>query len=164
MTTTPAAIRDRFITVIEALTPTSLSADKFRGYRNEGNAEFMEWAEAKPASAFRRVQVIETGDDGPPETSSGIEEERTVTFTVTVAYPHTHRYGDDAGLDRHDVMREDQRKIERAVGMHGASNFAGAYPNATWLADGSGADRVAGEACDYLQLTIRMVYVLDVSS
>ena len=164
-TTTPAAIRDRMLTVIEALTPTSDSAIKFLRHPNEGAGDFIEWAESTPAAAYRRVQVIETGEDGPPETSSGIEEERTVTFRVTIAYPLDQRYGTDLALDRHDVIREDQRRIERAIGMHGKANFTpSSYPDATWLQDGSGADRQQGEACDYLVLTIRMLYVLDVSA
>ena len=39
MTTTPSAIRDRAITVVAALTPSSDSGVGFRAYRNEGGAE-----------------------------------------------------------------------------------------------------------------------------
>lgn len=158
-TTTAESIRDRIIDVIEALTPTSLSGDKFRAYRNEG-AGFTDWCESKPVGAFRRFQVLETGSDAPPETSSGVEEERTATFQVVIAYPRTARYGADQGLDRHDVMREDQRLIERAIGMHGKANFTSPFPAATWLMDGSATDRQDGEACDYLVVTQRMLFVL----
>lgn len=156
-TTTAEDIRDRIITVIESLTATSLAGDRFRVYRNEG-AGFVDWCETKPGSAFRRFQVIETGSDQPPESSSAIEEERTATLQITIAYPRNARAGADQGLDRHDIMREDQRTIERAIGMHGAANFTSPYPSACWL-DGS-TDREEGEACDYLIITQRMSFVL----
>lgn len=160
--TTPEAIRDRIIAVIAALDPTSLTSDRFRAHRNE-TGDFVTACETQPTGAFRRYQVIETGGDGPPETSSGVEEERSVTFRVTVAYPKTARYGADQALDRADVMREDQFKIEKAIGMHGKANFTPPYPDATWLMDGSGADREESEACDYLVITQRMIYVLSLA-
>jgi hypothetical protein len=158
-TTTPSAIRDRAAALIAALTPTSLPNDEFREHRDE--SPFMEWCETKPASALRRYQVLDLGNDGPPETSDGVEEERRLTLQVTVAYPHTARFGEDQARDRYRVIREDQRKIEFAIGMHGKANFSPPYPDATWLMDGYGVDRIEGDACDFLVVTQSMLYVLD---
>ena len=90
---TAEAIRDRVYTLIEALTPTSLSSDKFRRYRNEADADFTEWSEANAAAALRRFQVRETGDDEPPLTSAVTEERVRLRLQVQIAYPQTHRYG-----------------------------------------------------------------------
>lgn len=160
MATTPEAIRARIATVIAALTPTSHVSDKFREHRNE-DVDFIEDSETKPASAFRRFQVIETGDDEPPETSSGTDEERTATYRVTVAYPRDARAGDGHATARHRLMREDQRLIERAIGMHGKPNFTPPNPDATWLNDGSSTDRQEGQACDYLVITQRMLFGIE---
>lgn len=165
MPTSPTTIDDiigRMTTVIEGLTPTSHSSDRFRVHREEVE-DFIELCEQQPAGVLRRVQIIETGDDEPPETSSGSEEERTVTIRVIVAYPKTGRYGSLQGRDRRKVLREDQRLIEQAVGMHGKANFTPPYPDATWLKEGSATERQSGEACDFLIVTQRMIFVLDVS-
>lgn len=162
--TTPGAIRDRMLTVIEALTPTSATNVPFLRHVSETNGNYIEWAETNPAAAFRRVDVRYSGAEEAPETSSGVEEEHQRTFTVTIAYPLDTRYGADLSLDRDDIIAEDQFKIEKAIGMLGKANFTGpTYPDATWLRDGSGADRQAGEACDFLILTLRYAYILDVT-
>lgn len=161
--TTAEDIRARIATVITALTPTSLTGDKFRESRYESGDEFVSDCEANPAGAVRRFHVIETGEDEPPETSSVTEEERRSTFVVTVAYPKTARYGADQSVDRYEVMRQDQRIIERAIGMHGKANFTSPHPDATWLIDGSGTDRLTGDdqACDYLVITQRMLFLIE---
>lgn len=156
--TAAASIRDRIATVITALTPTRLASDKFREYRNE-SAAFIEWCEANPVSAFRRFQVTESGSDEPPETSSVMEEERKATFQVIIAYPQNSRAGSQQSLDRQDMMREDQRIIERAIGMTGAANFTSPYPSACWLSGGT--DRDSGEACDYLILSQVMSFIVE---
>lgn len=155
--TTAESIRDRIIAVIESLEPTSLSSDKFRSYRNE-TAGFIEWCESSTTGAFRRFQVTETGADEPPETSSVADEQRRATFQVIVAYPQTGRYGEDQALDRHDIMREDQRLIERAIGMTGAANFTSPYPDATWVSGDTA--RESGEACDFLVVSQTMIFVV----
>jgi hypothetical protein len=156
--TTVESIRDRIIDVIAALTPTALSGDLFRPYRNEGAAEFMLAMESAPTGALRRVQVIDDGSDEPPEMSSGVEEERLVTFQVLVAYPQTGRYGAEQGLDRHDVMKQDQRQIEQAIGLHGRANFVNPYPDAGWR-PGGGVERVSGAGVDFLVITQRMAFM-----
>lgn len=152
--TTAAAIRDRISTVVTALTPTLLSSDRFRESRNEYAANFREWVLGSPAGAFRRFQVRDIGEDTPADSSNTTEELRAATYEVVIAYPQTHRYGDQAALDRDDVMSADQHQIETAIGMRGTSNFTSSNPNAAWVS-GSTA-REVGDGVDFLVITQTM--------
>ncbi len=153
---TAESIRDRIYTLIEALTPSSLSSDKFRHYRNEDGANFDEWAEKNPAAALRRFQVREVGDDALPETSSGIEERVRVRFAIRIAYPQTHRYGPANGMDRDDVMNQDWKAVNYAVGMYGRGNFSSTH-DCTPL--GAEKSREAGGKIDYLVVMADFEYV-----
>jgi len=155
-TTTADAIRDRALTVIEALTPDSLSETKYIRYRNEGDGKFEPWADANPVAAFRRVQVRTRGTDETPESSNHDVETHFLELEVRVAYPMTHRYGPDNALDRDDVIEQDRHRIETAIGLRGAANFAGSYPDATWR--GGECSREPGVACDFLVIRQRMSY------
>jgi hypothetical protein len=158
---TAEAIRDRIYTLIESLTPTSLSADKFRRYRNEGGAEFDAWAEKNAAGAFRRFQVRETSDDELPETSSGIEERVRIRYTLRMAYPQTHRYGGANAMDRDDVMNKDWRAINEAVGIYGGGNFTSTYDA---IPLGATKTREAGQAIDYLVVTLNFEYLRSIAA
>lgn len=151
-TTTSSAILDTMLSVVEALTPTSLPGDKFRRYRNEGAGNFEDWAEAEPASAFRRFQIRDTGAEDPPLVSDTTTAETLRTFTALVAYPHNSRTGPKNALDRDRVMTEDQHQIESAIGLFGGANFA----DASWRS--GHASRVAGTACDFLEITVEMAF------
>ena len=133
--TTAAAIRDRISAVITALTPTVLSGDTFRESRNEYEGDFKKWAKAHASASLRRFQVRDSGKDGPAKSSNTTEEYRFITWQVLVAYPTTHRYGAQAGLDLDDVKSADQHQIETAIGMRGGANFTGSNPNADWTLD-----------------------------
>lgn len=157
MTTTAAAIRDRIVALIEALTPTSLVGDRFRESRNEGAAAFAAWCEGPgKAAAWRRFQVRSTGEFQSPVVSNTDVELHYVTFEVRVAYPQTHRAGRAAALDRDDVMREDQVLIESTIGLRGYANFASPHPVASWV-EGS-TTREVGEGVDFLVITQRMTF------
>lgn len=157
-TTTPAAIRDRAITVIEALTPGSLSNDKFRRYRNEGDGDFRAWAEANPSGCLRRFQVRTTGATETPPVSNFDHEEHQVTLGVTVAYPQTARFGADQALDRDDVIDQDAFQIDKAIGMQGGANFTPATSaDACWIS-GSPAEIERGETVDFLVLVFVYIY------
>jgi hypothetical protein len=155
--TTPEAIRDRALTVIEGLTPASDSGVKFRRYRNEGGADFQDWAESHPSGAQRRVQVRTSGASHVPEVSNTDMEEHRLTMTVLVAYPHTHRWGSANGLDRDDVMDQDAFQIDEAIGMLGRANFSSPYPDACWL-EGGVTERVRGTSCDFIELQLVYLY------
>ena len=154
--TTAEAIRDRILTVIEALTPSICSADKFHRYRNEDGADFQEWCEANPQSSLRRVQVRDTGNDAPPAVSNTDIERRNVEFRILVAYPQTARTGKHQALDRDDAMSSDQHAIEKAVGLQGRANFSGSYPDATWLSGTT--DRIVGDGVDLLEIVQTMTF------
>lgn len=157
-TTTPAAIRDRAITVIEALTPGTLSADRFRKYRNEGDGDFRAWTETNPAGCLRRVQVRTTGATETPPVSNFDFEEHQVTLTVTVAYPQTARFGADQSLDRDDVIDQDAFQIDKAIGMQGGANFTPATnADACWIA-GSPREIERGDGVDFLVLVFVYIY------
>jgi hypothetical protein len=153
---TAESIRDRVYTLIEALTPTSLSSDKFRRYRNEGGADFDAAMEKNPSAAFRRFQVRETGDDEIPETSSGTEERVRIRYTLRMAYPQTHRYGGANAMDRDDVINQDWKAINYTVGMYGRGNFSGTN-DCTPL--GAMKTRESGQGVDYLVVTLEFEYL-----
>lgn len=152
---TAEAIRDRLYTLVEGITPTSLSADKFRRYRNEDAAGFDEWAEKNPGAAFRRVQIREVGDDEPPLVSNMDTERVRVTFEIRIPYPQTHRYGPANAMDRDDVANQDWRAINYKIGIYGRSNFSGSY-DCTPL--GAVKSRDAGGKIDYLVITADFEY------
>ncbi len=147
-TTTTESLRDYIIATIAALTPKSLVGDRFRKHRNEGSGQFRAHCKANPASAFRRFQVRDTGSYATATVSNTELEERHVEFVTTVAYPQTNRTGRGAALDRDDAMRQDQRKIERAIGLLAWLSFADPDPVATWV--GGSTTRERGQGVDYL--------------
>jgi hypothetical protein len=124
---TAESIRDRIYALIEALTPTSLSSDKFRRYRNEDGADFQAWAEKNPAAALRRFQVRQAGDDGEPDVSNTTEETVEIEFEILIGYPANHRYGPANGMDRDDVRKQDWKQIKHTIGIDGRGNFSSGH-------------------------------------
>lgn len=153
---TAEAIRDRIIALIEAFSPTSHSADKFRASRNEYGADFADWCERNPSAAWRRFQVREVGDDETPETTSGIEERVRVQYEITVAYPQGHRAGPANALDRDDVINQDWLKINYAIGIYGRGSFSSSH-DCTPL--GAAKTRETGQKIDFLVVRASFEYV-----
>lgn len=158
--TAPLPLRDYIISLIVALTPTSLSGTKFRAYRNEGGADFPAWAAANLAGALRRFQVRDTGMLAAPETDDAGNQSRVITFEILVAYPQTARYGRGQALSRDDVISEDQHQIETAIGVRGWRSFLTA-PIATWLPGSVTRERMQG--VDFLRITQPMRYPRTIS-
>jgi len=154
--TTDDLIRDRIITVISGLTPTSISRDKFVAYRNEGGADFLKWADQTGDGALRRFQVRDDGSRPSPAVSNGDLEEQLVVFTIYVAYPKDSRAGHKNALDRDRMMSEDEYRILYNIGYSGASNFTSPYPDASWR-EGS-VDRIQSAACDFIRIRQTMGY------
>ena len=152
--TTIARIRDRIVMVISALTPTSLSGDKFRAYRNEGNGDFIEWVTANPQASLRRFQVRQLSFPTEPDISNTDMERVQVILGLVVAYPQSHRYGAQNALDRDDVMTEDLKQIEYALGPAGASNFQLQNPNATFVGRTVDQIREGAPGVDAIQMAI----------
>lgn len=119
-TATLEAIRDRLLSVIEGLTPTT---DKtgFRRYRAEGDGEFVPWAEKNPTGCLRRVSARKVQGTDPPSVSNLTTETVRSTIEARIAYPQTHRYGGNAARDRDDVIEQDWKKIKYAISGDGAA-------------------------------------------
>ncbi len=118
------AIRDRVLTLVEAITPTSDVGVRFRRYRAEAGATFDEDMNKNPTGAHRRFIVRYRGTDATPDVSNTTEERVRAVLEVHVAYPQTQRYGGANALDRDDVIEQDWLKINYAVGMYGRANFS----------------------------------------
>lgn len=163
MTATLEAIRDRVVTLIEGITPTVLSGDKFRHSLDEGDGDFASWAEQNDQSAWRRFQVMHDGSDpGLPNTSDMLIEERSATLVITIAYPHNKRAGIQGKRDRDDAIDADWRKIYRTIGPGaGQSNFSGSN-DCTIMGCSKRTD--PGEACDFLVVEVPLVYLLDLTA
>lgn len=156
-----AAIRDRVRVLIESITPTSLSADRFRSYRNEGSAGFQAWAEANPTAAFRRFQARYNGAEDPPESSNTDVDLRHFSILIQIAYPQTARFGPDQALDRDDVMDQDWGLVNGKIGIYGGGNFAN-QDDCTPLG-AEKLDDVRGTGVDIMQIVARFSYYRDVT-
>lgn len=161
---TAESIRDRIYALIEAITPTSLTSDKFRRYRNEDGADFQAWAEGHATAALRRFQVREVGDDEPPLVTHLTRETVRVRYAITLAYPQTHRYGAANAMDRDDVMNQDWKQIKYAITGTGGvarANFTSAVDgeyDCTPLAS-STKTREQGGKVDYLVISVEFEYI-----
>lgn len=150
MPTTEEEIRDYMIALIRGLTPRLLEHDRFEVYRDEEDADFVEWTEAHVQGSLRRFQVRSTGSIPPPDVTNTDVEALTVTFQILVAYPQTHRAGRDNARDRDDMMSADLHQIQQTVGLNGYRNFTGigGNPDASWITGEN--SRVIGNGVDYL--------------
>lgn len=152
--TTAEEIRDRIIEVMESIDLIVMPGERLRAFRNEGGADFVDWCEANPGSARRRFQVRDMGHDESPLNTNLDVEERSVTFSIVVAYPQTGRDGRDQALDRDDAMNSDRHQIEQAIGIGGRSRFSWPTgPDAFWDGQRSSTEpRVPGVSCDFLEM------------
>lgn len=157
---TVEAIRDRVYSLIEGLTPTLLSSDKFRRFRNEDGADFEEWAEKNPTATLRRFQVRQVGTDIPALVSDTTTERVTLELSLRVAYPQSHRYGDANAMDRDDVMNQDWKSINYKIGLYGRGNFSGAY-DCTPI--GATMEMGRGNKVDYLVIAARFEYIRQIA-
>lgn len=122
------AIRDRVIALIEGLTPASPPATPLlRRYRNEGGADFVDWAQKNPAAAMRRFQARDDGRDPLPDVSNLDLEDAQLLLIISIAYPQNQRAGSDGALDRDDCARGDWKKINYAIGWAGRANFSSGH-------------------------------------
>lgn len=156
-TSTPAAIRDRAYTVVEALTPSTDTRTTYKRYRNEDGADFRAWAEVNPTACLRRFQIRTTGATETPPVSNFDHEEHRVTLQILVAYPQTGRYGADQAMDRDDVIDLDAFQIDKALGMQGGANFTPATADACWIS-GSPREIERGDGVDFLVLELVYIY------
>jgi hypothetical protein len=123
MATTYEAIRDRQIVLVEALTPTSMSATGFRVSRD--TEDFRGWADKSDVAAFRRFSISEFFSEDLPEVSDESEEWIDGTQEIDIAYDKGKgsKYGRGRRRDMNDIMREDEHLIRKALGAYGRGNY-----------------------------------------
>lgn len=132
MTTTSAAIRDRIVTVIEALVPTTQSNVRFRHHREE--FDFRGWADGHPDACLRRFSVRDLGDAKPALVSNTDVELVRAIFEIVIAYPLSYRFGSGNLLGVEDVIDQDRHQVEHVAGMRGYANFTAATgAEASWV-------------------------------
>ena len=152
---TAETIRDRSIQLIEWTDPPSLTSTRFRRYRNEGGADFRDWAEKNLAASFRRFQVRNLGNDEPPTISNTDFEERRLSLQILIAYPQTNRAGSDNALDRDDIIEQDWDYIDFNIGLCSRGNFTGTY-DCTPLGCTKEIER--GSVCDFMVIRAEYLY------
>lgn len=121
MATTSAAIRDRMITVVQALTPTTLADTPFRAHREAG--DFREWAMSHANACLRRFSIRDTFLTDTPDATNLDVEWVTTTMEFACAYPTTYRAGPDGMRDSDDLIEQDMHAIQHAIGTRGYGNF-----------------------------------------
>lgn len=120
-TTTVETIRDKMITVIEALTPSTESKETFRVSLDE--IDFREWASKYKGAVFRRFSILDVTDYENVRVSDGLVEQIDAVLEVVVAYPKSRsKYGANGLRDAMDLIREDMHLIDDNVGLHGGAN------------------------------------------
>ena len=120
-TTTFAAVRAEQVALIEALTPTSLSGDKFS--LDQGEQDFREWVDESKRASFRRFAIVDLHEYDPVDISDLSTEFLHGRQEIVIAYPDDYRYGPDGNRSRGDVMREDLHQIQTSVGPRGYLNL-----------------------------------------
>lgn len=113
-TTTYAAIRDAYYTVIEALTPAVLPALRFR--RQPRHLRLEDWAARAGSAALRHFSLERDALVSDPLVMDPSTVERNETCTLLVAYPADPAlYGRDDRDDMESVLRRDARQLRDAI-------------------------------------------------
>lgn len=109
-TTTYSAIRDNYIAVLEALTPTRLTNHRFR--RSPRDMRIRQWAPQVGSGAMRHFEFIRGDLVADPIVMDPSAVERDEDMILTVAYPAKFAlYGRNDIDDMETVMRTDAQII-----------------------------------------------------
>lgn len=110
MATTPTAVRESLVALIEAVAPTTRVADSFERYLLD--LPFDEWRAQNFAHGFRRFVLRFRPAPGSPLVVNGSSGLWRYPFELEVAYPRVH-YKDVVGpvADMEQVMDEDLRSL-----------------------------------------------------
>ena len=122
MTTTPRAIREAMVTLIESVTPAQHAAFLLRAHREA--VPFRASCEAAAGGCLRRFSVRFAGASEPPLVNDTLVQEIVDTAVIEIAYPTDARFGENALTALDDVIDSDARLIEAKVGPPGYSAFA----------------------------------------
>lgn len=114
VTTTYAAIRDNYITKIEALAPSLLSQLAFR--RGPRRHELAVWADGAGSAALRKFEIRLASGTPDPNLFDPTALERHEEAVLLIAYPvMTALYGTDELDELEKVMRSDARQLRDLV-------------------------------------------------
>lgn len=130
-TTTASAIRTEVMRLIADITPSVHAHQRFQQHREE--LPIRPWAEAHPEACLRRVSVRFGGSTEPPAVNDTRVQEVSDTMEIVVAYPVSWRHGGRQQLGLDDVIADDARLIEAAVGPPGYAAVASLVAPATVL-------------------------------
>ena len=121
-TTTLEAIRNQQVSTLEGLTPTSDTSVKYEAHREE--TAFGDFIEDRPDASLRRFSIIYAGTIEPAEVHDEQVRREHVAQSLEIAYPKQWgRYGSENIRDAEDLIMEDKRQIEDAIGIAGSSNY-----------------------------------------
>lgn len=148
LTTTWPAIRDYWLTLLGALSPTLLPSFRFREWE-ANQSDFAAWAEATGGEAFRVFHIehdFDYGDGGRFLNSAA--NSIVHTATVLVCYPNQR---DLFGKRTDAIIDQDQHDITRTLGLRAWANYyanvsrgqCGIFRIGTFAAGGQAA-KVAG--------------------
>lgn len=123
-TTRPELIRNQWVTLIEALTPTRHSAVPFHAATSAIGLE--RWAEENPQACLRRFDVTDATDREDPSLAVSNKDLELALWTaeLMIVYPHTlGLYGDENMRDLQDLQRADADQVRKAIGINGGANY-----------------------------------------
>ena len=130
MTTTFETLRDEAAVLLAAVTPVSFEGVSFERHRDE--VDLRAWAPTYPDSCFRRFAIRDLLEYDGPSTSTHEQEWWPGRCEVAIAYPADYRYGEQNKRDQRDVMREDERYVDEAIGTHAYASYTeGWFANPT---------------------------------
>ncbi len=132
MATTFEALREEAAVLLTAVTPVSFQDVSFGRHRDE--QDLRDWARTFPDACFRRFAIRDLLEYEQPSTSTHEQEWVRGRTEVAIAYPADYRYGEQNKRDQRDVMREDERYVDQAIGVNSYDQYTDgwlAYPLVT---------------------------------
>ena len=122
--TTFRAFRAEMATAVAAITPTTELHGREQPFMEfADDMDFRDWAQGNPTSCTRWFSISDMFDDDPVEISDAVADLQPIRCEVLVGYQNDFKYGANKLRDMESVIREDYRKIELALGVHGSANY-----------------------------------------
>lgn len=122
--TTFVAFRTEMFAAIDAITPTTPLHDRTPAFRlADDEVDFREWAPNNPDACTRMYTIYDLLDDDPIEITDATSDLQPIRCEVLVAYQHDYKYGAAKQRARQDVIRQDYRLLESALGVNGSANY-----------------------------------------
>lgn len=120
-TTTLAAIQDKFVTTISAITPWTQTDKTFQ--KSPANRDLREWAPGVGSAAFRKYQIRTTGGVTEGDVLHPDMVETVEDVTITIAYPSPFKQPGlyrssavpDDIMDAEELMRRDAQSLRNAL-------------------------------------------------